>query len=125
MLGGEFGFGARWAPGWHGSWKCRWKLYDTRGKVVGIRNCAVSPSKKMDYQQAWAHFVKGAKRNEAQRPIGTRPLAHEAIQKAVQRVGLSGPAGAAAKLGIPRQTLESKIRRLGIDKYGRKRPTPK
>ena len=32
---------------------------------------------------------------------------------------ISGPSGAAAKLGIPRQTLESKIRRLGIDKYGR------
>jgi formate hydrogenlyase transcriptional activator len=36
---------------------------------------------------------------------------------------ISGPAGAAAKLGIPRQTLESKIRRLGIDKYGETRPT--
>jgi len=24
------------------------------------------------------------------------------------------------KLGIPRQTLQSKIRRLGIDKYGKK-----
>jgi formate hydrogenlyase transcriptional activator len=33
---------------------------------------------------------------------------------------ISGPSGAAAKLGIPRQTLESKIRRLGIDRYGRK-----
>ena len=38
---------------------------------------------------------------------------------------ISGPSGAAAKLGIPRQTLESKIQRLGIDKYGRKRPTSK
>jgi formate hydrogenlyase transcriptional activator len=36
---------------------------------------------------------------------------------------VSGPSGAAARLGIPRQTLESKIRRLGIDKYGQKRPT--
>jgi formate hydrogenlyase transcriptional activator len=36
---------------------------------------------------------------------------------------VSGPGGAAAKLGIPRQTLESKIRRLGIDKYGQRRPT--
>jgi formate hydrogenlyase transcriptional activator len=36
---------------------------------------------------------------------------------------ISGPSGAAAKLGIPRQTLESKIRRLGIDKYGEKRST--
>jgi formate hydrogenlyase transcriptional activator len=35
---------------------------------------------------------------------------------------ISGPSGAAAKLGIPRQTLESKIQRLGIDKYGQKRP---
>ena len=38
---------------------------------------------------------------------------------------ISGPTGAAAKLGIPRQTLEWKIRRLGIDKYGHKRPTSK
>jgi formate hydrogenlyase transcriptional activator len=38
---------------------------------------------------------------------------------------ISGPAGAAAKLGIPRQTLESKIRRLGIDKYGQKPPFSK
>jgi formate hydrogenlyase transcriptional activator len=38
---------------------------------------------------------------------------------------ISGPTGAAAKLGIPRQTLESKIRRLGIDKYGRKPTTSK
>jgi PAS domain S-box-containing protein len=36
---------------------------------------------------------------------------------------ISGPTGAAAKLGIPRQTLESKIRRLRIDKYSQKRPT--
>ena len=30
---------------------------------------------------------------------------------------ISGRAGAAAKLGIPRQTLESKIKTLGIDKH--------
>jgi formate hydrogenlyase transcriptional activator len=34
---------------------------------------------------------------------------------------IAGPSGAAARLGIPRQTLESKIKRLGIDKYGQKR----
>jgi formate hydrogenlyase transcriptional activator len=38
---------------------------------------------------------------------------------------ISGPSGAAAKLGIPRQTLESKIRRLHIDKYGQERPNSK
>jgi len=31
---------------------------------------------------------------------------------------ISGPSGAAVKLRIPRQTLESKIKRLGINKYG-------
>jgi formate hydrogenlyase transcriptional activator len=36
---------------------------------------------------------------------------------------IGGPSGAAAKLGIPRQTLESKIQRLGIDKYRHKRAT--
>jgi formate hydrogenlyase transcriptional activator len=30
---------------------------------------------------------------------------------------ISGPAGAASKLGIPDSTLETKIQRLGIDKY--------
>jgi DNA-binding NtrC family response regulator len=30
---------------------------------------------------------------------------------------IAGPAGAAAKLGIPRSTLETKIRRLGIKKH--------
>ena len=30
---------------------------------------------------------------------------------------ISGPRGAAAKLGLPRQTLESKIRKLGINRY--------
>jgi formate hydrogenlyase transcriptional activator len=38
---------------------------------------------------------------------------------------ISGASGAAAKLGIPRQTLESKIRRLGINKYGQKRTASK
>jgi transcriptional regulator with GAF, ATPase, and Fis domain len=30
---------------------------------------------------------------------------------------ISGPAGAAARLGLPRQTLESKIRKLGIERH--------
>jgi len=38
---------------------------------------------------------------------------------------ISGPSGAAAKFGIPRQTLESRIKRLGIDKYGQPRAASK
>jgi formate hydrogenlyase transcriptional activator len=43
----------------------------------------------------------------------------EAIEAALaQSHGrVSGPTGAAAKLGVPTTTLDSKIKRLGIDKY--------
>ncbi|PYV58943.1 MAG: Fis family transcriptional regulator [Acidobacteria bacterium] len=44
-----------------------------------------------------------------------RDLIENALREAHGQV--SGPAGAAAKLGIPRQTLESKIRKLRIDRY--------
>src|SRR5262249_12824580 len=37
---------------------------------------------------------------------------------------ISGPSGAAAKLGVPRQTLETKIRRLGIVHSRTKPPSP-
>jgi formate hydrogenlyase transcriptional activator len=42
----------------------------------------------------------------------------EIIEAALARTGgrIAGPHGAATKLGIPRQTLDSKIRSLGIDK---------
>lgn len=36
---------------------------------------------------------------------------------------IAGATGAAAKLSIPRATLEAKIRRLGIDKYRFKTPS--
>jgi formate hydrogenlyase transcriptional activator len=47
----------------------------------------------------------------------------EAIEAALaeSRGRISGPDGAAARLGIPRQTLDSKIESLGIDKYRFKR----
>ena len=43
----------------------------------------------------------------------------EMIEAALEESGgrVSGPSGAAARLGIPRQTLESKIASLRIDKY--------
>ena len=59
--------------------------------------------------------------------LGTALQAHEkeAIEIALaQSHGrISGPAGAAARLGIPATTLESKIKRLGIDKYRFKQGT--
>src|SRR6266446_1640440 len=43
----------------------------------------------------------------------------EMIESALQEAEglISGPTGAATKLGIPRQTLESKIRKLGINRH--------
>jgi formate hydrogenlyase transcriptional activator len=57
--------------------------------------------------------------------LGDALLAHqkEAIEAALEESNgrVSGPGGAAAKLGMPTTTLDSKIRRLGIDKYRFKR----
>jgi len=58
-------------------------------------------------------------------PVASSPLAslvereREMIESALRETAgrVSGPTGAAAKLGIPRQTLESKIRKLGINRY--------
>ena len=45
------------------------------------------------------------------------------VRNAVRTHGrVAGPRGAAAKLGIPRQTLEWKIRNLNIDKLAFRRP---
>jgi formate hydrogenlyase transcriptional activator len=43
----------------------------------------------------------------------------EAIESALaqSRGQVSGPCGAAIMLGVPETTLDSKIKRLGIDKY--------
>ncbi len=53
------------------------------------------------------------------------PLFAQVAVAPTERHGrISGHSGAApASLGIPRQTLESKIRRLGIDEYGQKAAT--
>jgi len=49
-----------------------------------------------------------------------REMIEKALLDCAGRVG--GPRGAATKLGLPRQTLESKIRSLGINKFRFKRP---
>jgi DNA-binding NtrC family response regulator len=69
---------------------------------------------------------------ERQRPCPAVPLVitiadreREIIEAALAEIGgrVAGPKGAAAKLGIPRQTLDSKIASLGIDKRGFQNPT--
>jgi formate hydrogenlyase transcriptional activator len=59
-------------------------------------------------------------------PVSSVPLASDLaerekaiIENALREANglISGPTGAAAKLGLPRQTLESKIRKLGINRH--------
>ncbi len=49
-----------------------------------------------------------------------KKMIESALRDAAGVIG--GPIGAASRLGIPRQTLESKIRKLGIDRYRFKTP---
>jgi formate hydrogenlyase transcriptional activator len=50
-----------------------------------------------------------------------REMIEEALRESQGRI--SGPSGAAAKLGIARSTLEWKIRSLNINKYRFKAPS--
>src|SRR5882724_480279 len=50
-----------------------------------------------------------------------REMIEAALRETQGRV--SGPTGAAVRLGLPTRTLDSKIKRLGIDKYRFKSPT--
>jgi len=49
-----------------------------------------------------------------------REMIERALSESAGKVG--GPKGAAAKLGLPRQTLESKIKTLGINKFRFRHP---
>jgi DNA-binding NtrC family response regulator len=49
-----------------------------------------------------------------------REMIEKALSESAGRVG--GVSGAAAKLGLPRQTLESKIKTLRINKFRFRRP---
>ena len=62
-------------------------------------------------------------RPEAEPPVGLQPSLinqeREFIETALAETGgrISGPEGAAIRLGVPRTTLEYKIKSLRIDKY--------
>jgi formate hydrogenlyase transcriptional activator len=66
------------------------------------------------------------KREKSESPQVTAPLSGALLQQerdiieaalAASHGRVAGPTGAAAKLGVPTRTLDSKVKRLGIDKY--------
>jgi len=100
--------------------------YEWPGNIRELQNVVeraviLSETNTFVVDESW---LKGESGESSQRR-GLSALADrevEMIEAALAETGgrISGPAGAAAKLGIPRQTLESKIRRLRINKYQHK-----
>lgn len=101
------------------------QAYDWPGNVRELQNVIeraviLSDGETFSVDETWL-------RRDQRQPSGPTialPLAleereREAIETALAecRGRVGGPAGAAAKLGIPRQTLESKIKMLGINKF--------
>jgi formate hydrogenlyase transcriptional activator len=100
------------------------QTYEWPGNVRELQNVVeravtLSDTNTFAVDAAWfKRPVAGTKRGGA---LGGTLSAHEkeAIEAALAECGgrVSGPKGAAAKLGVPTSTLDSKIKRLGIDTY--------
>lgn len=71
-----------------GEWHCAWKVYDQEGHCVALRRKYIGARKKMNRFQAQRHFEELAKGDNLIRPLGVRPVAISAIQKAVRKIGL-------------------------------------
>jgi formate hydrogenlyase transcriptional activator len=107
----------------------RLRGYDWPGNIRELQNVIeraviLCEGDTLSIDEAWlSHPSRGRspRRNSPREPLGGRDLAREkaVIEAALadSRGRVSGPFGAAAKLGVPRQTLESKIASLGIDKH--------
>ena len=100
--------------------------YDWPGNVRELQNVieravTLSDSDTFAVDEAWLKRVPRVEVPSSSVALSDVLLAHEkeVIEAALaQSHGrISGPAGAAAKLGVPDSTLEAKIKRLGIDKY--------
>jgi formate hydrogenlyase transcriptional activator len=103
----------------------QFEAYGWPGNIRELQNVVeraviLSDGETFAVDDSW--FVKGSKE-----PIGpTIPFADEVAQHEKELIEaalkeskgrVSGPSGAAARLGIPRQTLDSRIKALGVDKY--------
>jgi DNA-binding NtrC family response regulator len=92
------------------------------------RSVIVSESQTFSVDESWLSRRASASDVDVQSNLFNRLPAQEkaVIEAALRECGgrVYGPSGAAAKLGIPRTTLESKIRSLKINKNRFKGPDP-
>src|SRR5436305_1493909 len=101
------------------------KAYDWPGNIRELQNVVergviLSDGDTFSIDESWLPRIE-PKSGTTRAPLVAdlvereREMIEEALR---ERAGAgSGRTGAAAKLGIPRQTLESKIRKLGIDRH--------
>jgi DNA-binding NtrC family response regulator len=92
------------------------------------RSVVVSESQTFSVDQSWLSRRPSARDVDVQPNLFNRLPDREkaAIEAALRECGgrVYGPSGAAAKLGMPRTTLESKIKSLKINKNRFKGPDP-
>jgi formate hydrogenlyase transcriptional activator len=100
------------------------QAYDWPGNVRELQNVieravVLCDSETFSIEESWLKGETQPRSKRMARPVktlaeGERELIEAALAASQGRI--FGPSGAAAKLGIPRQTLESKIKALHIDK---------
>jgi formate hydrogenlyase transcriptional activator len=101
------------------------KTYDWPGNVRELQNVieravTLSDSDIFAVDEAWLKR-EPSETSLSSTALGDELLAHEKevieATLAQSQGRVAGPMGAAARLGLPTSTLDSKIKRLGIDKY--------
>jgi formate hydrogenlyase transcriptional activator len=109
----------------------RLRSYPWPGNVRELQNVIersviVSDTDEFTVDESW---LSGAIAVESRLGLSGTLAAHEKaiVEEALRACGgrVFGPSGAAARLGIPRSTLESKIRTLRINKSRFRAPAPK
>jgi formate hydrogenlyase transcriptional activator len=100
------------------------EAYDWPGNIRELQNVVeraviLSEGETFFVDEAW--LTRATPKSAAASVLATdlaereKAMIENALREAEGLV--SGPTGAAAKLGVPRQTLESKIRKLGINRH--------
>ena len=107
-----------------GAWSC-FKSYPWPGNIRELQNVIersviVCDTEIFSVDESWL-VRESCETQPASRPLSDKLVTQEKemIEAALaeSRGRVSGPSGAAAKLGIPPSTLESKIRSLKINKH--------